>query len=156
MAFSLILDEIETILSGTTGVANVYKYSINESQRDELETKIVSGTTVHWWEIKRISAPATAFTRGQTFRQHTFELLGHYGLDTDAATPSEITFGSLIDTIMNEFNLRTNFALNGTADQIKPPDLVEQFETTLSQGGNALVHFCRIHIFANEEVTISS
>lgn len=150
MSYTTILAEIKTILEGISGIGTVHDYKRFSDNVTTLNNRAVSSSKFHVWFITRRAAPSTSSGSTQVFREHEFVLEGWYAIDD--ANASEKTFQALCDTIMDEFNSSTNILLNGTADNIRSPQL-EEFTIEGETLAGVLCHKAIIIVYADEEVT---
>jgi hypothetical protein len=112
-----ILAQIKSILSGVSGVSNVYDY---QRWTDKWDTFLSlfkdTNDKIHGWDISRRSTFEVLISPSEYQRVYEYLLRGFYGLKDEDAT--ETTFQTLIEAICDEF--RSNYNLNSTCETTSP------------------------------------
>lgn len=158
MSEVLIRAQIKSILSGVTGISNVYDYQRWTDKWDIFRDLFKDmNDKIHGWDISRRSTFEVLISPSEYQRVYEYLLRGFYGLKDEDAT--EITFQALIEAICDEF--RSNYNLNATCETTSPDmgpmagrsgiqvNLVE-----VRKFGPVLGHYCELGLGAQtiEEV----
>ena len=108
---------IQTILSGVSGVANVYDTVRNwQTEKQFRDAARTASGAIQFWFLTREATAAEDLGPKFTARRHTIALHGYYGVN-DAAS-SETAFQALVESVVAA--LGANRKLNSTARHSGP------------------------------------
>ena len=150
--YTTVLAAIKTELEGVSGVVNVYDYPRWKDDITAWESLISSGSTLHFWEITRDSAPSEAQSGGQIFVNHTWSLWGWYHVvDADE---SYKTFQGIVDDVTDAFNDTASINIATNTVIVQPCFLLSFDQARRPDGdGGILFHRARIQLVTEEDKT---
>jgi hypothetical protein len=116
MAESSIRTALKNIVSGVSGISNVYDWERDIHDDVGVKNLAVANNSVNMWIIKRTLSEEKRKVMGlnavgASSLLHSYQILGYRGHDD--ASGSEKAFNTLIDLLRAAF--RTNLTLTGTA-----------------------------------------
>lgn len=144
MSEATIRAQIKSILSGVSGIGEVYDYQRWASTWEKfLDLFKTDADKINGWMITRSATPATVESTTHESRIHQYKIRGVYGLNDEDET--EITFQALIESVASAF--RAKRTLNATAEDSGPLS-VSVVENRMF--GGVLCHFCELDLPAEE------
>jgi len=131
--YETLRDAIYTVLNGITNIGQVHKQKRWSAPKEKFLAAYMATIggidQIRAWWISRLATPSEAMTKSSYQRNYAFQLDGFMGLDDSADT--EQTFQTLIDTVMDTFDLqRPNL---GGADH-QTPIALERYDEVMISG----------------------
>lgn len=150
MSWTAIRDQIQTTLSGVSGIGQVHNYLRYVTTQSAFEALFVSGGVINAWLHTRRATDGQRLTNKHTVRRHTWSILGYYALDDSAQ--SELTFQALLESIEQAF--RADVTLTGTAEYVEAIDIIEPVGHVMLPPGDGgfLCHFAELRLVVQERV----
>jgi hypothetical protein len=152
-----ILESIKNVISGVTGVGQVYTYRRPTKQDSEFKQLMVTGSRVNFWDMYRVSSEERWPNEFQFQRSHTIAIRGFYGSKDASAT--ELTFQTLVDRVANRFRLSTNRTLGDTVESLARGELaglqVQSVDYGPAHGVVCHIFQGRLHVTENPTTVLT-
>lgn len=105
-----ILESIRTIISGVTGIGQVYARRRYLPQDKDFQTAATTGSRVNYWDMYRVGSTEAWPNRFQFQRTHQIAIRGYFSAQD--AQNTDATFHGMVDRLQNRFRLESNRTLN--------------------------------------------
>ena len=151
MSWTLVRDEVQTILSGVSGIGQVHSRIRSITNDRGLQAILVASNIINGWMHTRIGTAVERLTNYENIERHAWLMRGWYSFND--VGDSETTFQALIESIRAAF--RDNVRLNDAAEFTEPVQFIENSEphVMIPPGdGGKLCHFAELRMMIQERV----